>query len=79
MHVIPAELENCLQPNLQHPSSIHPKRMDFERDYQKRGFLYVMKKYGGMGWRSLFLKNKRIIRNCLGKFKRGVKRIMGKK
>ena len=29
LDTIPAELENCLQPNLQHPSVIHPKRMDF--------------------------------------------------
>ena len=49
MTVIPAKLEDCLQPNLQHPSVIHPKRMEFERDYQRKGFLYVMRKYGDMG------------------------------
>ena len=27
-----------LQPNLQHPSVIHSKRMDFERDYVNHGF-----------------------------------------
>ena len=47
---IPAELENCLQPNLQHPSEIHPQRMDFERDYARKGFVYAMKKYGDLGW-----------------------------
>lgn len=51
LDTIPAELENCLQPNLQHPSVIHPKRMDFERDYVKHGFKYVMNKYGNTGWR----------------------------
>lgn len=49
MTVIPAKLEDCLQPNLQHPSVIHPKRMEFERDYQRKGFTYVMKKYGDVG------------------------------
>lgn len=51
MTVIPAKLEDCLQPNLQHPSVIHPQRMSFECDYERKGFLYVMKKYGDMGWR----------------------------
>lgn len=43
--------QNCLQPNLCHPSAIHPKRMDFEKDYSAHGFEYVMKKYGNIGWR----------------------------
>lgn len=51
MDVVPAEVANCLQPNLQHPSEIHPKRMDFEHDYTRKGFEYVMKKYGDIGWR----------------------------
>lgn len=49
MTVVPARLKDCLQPNLQHPSAIHPKRMEFERDYQRKGFLYVMRMYGDMG------------------------------
>ena len=51
MHIIPARLEDCLQPNLQHPSEPHPKRDKFEQDYAKHGFEYVAKKYGDMGWR----------------------------
>lgn len=51
LNTIPAELENCLQPNLQHPSVIHPKRMDFEKEYIKYGFKHVMYKYGDTGWR----------------------------
>ena len=49
--VIPAGLEDCMQPNLMHPSAIHPKRDEFEVDYARKGFLYVMKRYGDMGWR----------------------------
>lgn len=51
MDVIPAKLEDCIQPNLQHPTRNHKNRNDFERDYSLKGFLYVMKRYGDMGWR----------------------------
>ena len=67
MNVVPANLEDCLQPNLRHPSVIHPKRMAFERDYQRKGFEYVMKKYGNIGWydkiKALKRMMKRIINN----------------
>lgn len=49
MTIIPAKLEDCLQPNLQHPTAIHPKRMQFEHDYQQKGFSYIIRKYGGVG------------------------------
>lgn len=51
MNIIPAKLENCLQPNLQYPTEIHPRRMEFERLYARKGFLSAMKRYGDMGWR----------------------------
>ena len=63
LDTIPAELENCLQPNLQHPSVIHSKRMDFERDYIKHGFKYVMYKYGDAGWRYKYRKFKQRVKN----------------
>lgn len=34
----PAELENVIQPNMQHPSPIHDHRDQFEQDYKKHGF-----------------------------------------
>ena len=46
-----ADTKVCLQPNLLHPSEIHPLRQTFEEDYTKHGFLYVARKYGDMGWR----------------------------
>lgn len=70
--VIPAKLENCLQPNLQHPSDIHPQRMDFERDYARKGFEYAMKRYGDLGWRYKVKVN-------VGRIKRIVKRILGRR
>lgn len=72
MDIIPAKLDNCLQPNLQHPSDIHPQRMDFEQDYSKKGLVYVMKKYGDMGYK---FKTMRL----LEKVKRGVKKVIGRK
>lgn len=39
-------VEQCMQPNLRQPSTIHQKRKLFEQDYSRRGFGYVLKKYG---------------------------------
>ena len=67
MTVIPAKLEDCLQPNLQHPSVIHPKRMNFEEDYERKGFEYVMKKYGKDQW---WNKVKKDLRKIIRKIKK---------
>lgn len=48
---IESNTTDCLQPNLQHPTAIHPKRDNFERDYITHGFVYVAKKYGNLGYR----------------------------
>lgn len=62
LDVIAAKLEDCLQPNLQHPSAIHPKRMEFEEDYLKHGFKYVMCKYSDMNWKMQLRYKLRIIK-----------------
>ena len=73
LNIKPAELDNCLQPNLRHPSSIHPKRMQFEHDYAKRGFIYAMNKYGYAGWRY----RERLIKQRVKRFiKRMIKNIV---
>lgn len=51
LDAIEVPVEKCLQPNLQHPSAIHLKRLEFENAYSKRGFDYIMKQYGDIGWR----------------------------
>ena len=60
MNIIPANLENCMQPNMLNPSMKHPKREKFEEEYEKKGFNYVYFKYGEEGWRykARLLKNK---------------------
>lgn len=62
MTVIPTKLEDCLQPNLQHPTKIHSKRIVFERDYQRKGFEYVMEKYCKVKWFDKVIKRLRKIK-----------------
>ena len=52
-----------MQPNLQHPSVIHPKRDEFEKDYIKYGFVYVAKKYGNLGWKYRVLDSLKKVKN----------------
>ena len=40
-----AKLENCMQPNLKHPTKISKDRAQFERDYMQFGFDYTYNKY----------------------------------
>lgn len=51
LEIIKVEMKDTLQPNLLHPTPANPKRKAFEIDYLKKGFLYVAKKYGNIGWR----------------------------
>lgn len=44
-YVISTEINNCLQPQLLHPTEISPDRKGFETDYLKYGFTYVYEKY----------------------------------
>ena len=70
MTVIPARIEDCMQPNLRQPSMISPLATAFERDYERRGFEYALKKYGHDG-----LKKK--VNKFKGKIKRKIKKIIG--
>lgn len=65
MVVVPAHLEDCLQPNLQQPSAQHPKREAFERDYMKKGFEYVYKKYGEDSFINKYRKVKKKIKGFI--------------
>lgn len=50
VNTIKTELQYALQPNLQSPSIPNPRRMEFEIDYTRKGFIYVAKKYGNIGF-----------------------------
>lgn len=48
-------IKDCLQYNLQFPTAQHNLHYNFQRDYEQKGFLYVMKKYCGWGFKNLIL------------------------
>lgn len=63
LDIIPCKLEDCIQPNLQHPSKIHPLREQFEKDYKQKGFKFILKKYCTPSWQEKLKSLKsRIIR-----------------
>ena len=72
MQVIPAVIDQCMQPSLRQPSKIHPQRMRFERDYVRKGFKYILHRYGDQGWRYQ-------IEKYTGKIKRAIKRKLDRK
>lgn len=63
-------IKDCLQPQLRLPSKLHPDHQRFVYDYETRGFLYVAKKYGDLGWR--YKKNCLI--KCIKDFVRLIKK-----
>lgn len=72
MTIVPADLEDCIQPNLKRPTKLHPQSDIFEREYQERGFDYVMRKYGKEPLKLKILKK-------YWKFKDFLKTILGRK
>lgn len=44
--------DDAWQHNLEHPTTPHLQSAQFENDYLSKGFIYVMKKYGDMGWKA---------------------------
>ena len=72
MNTIPAELDKCLQPNMQHPSEMHPLSDNFFSDYSQKGFKYVMWKYGE-NYPPTFLRNNS--KRLLDKIKRFIKKM----
>lgn len=63
--ISPVNVENCLQPNLQHPSVVSPQRIQFEEDYMRNGFDCVIKRYGDVGWRNTLRAYKKKIKSLL--------------
>lgn len=68
MTTISANLEDCLQPNLQYPTTIHPKQIDFEKDYKCYGFDYVLKKYSNKGFKYNLKRIKFVIIRIIKRF-----------
>lgn len=64
---ISPRLEDCMQPNLKHPTALNPLSGRFRKDYEAHGFRYVLRKYGDIGWRHK-------IRTLTDRFIRKIKR-----
>lgn len=60
--------EDCLQPNLQAPTSYNPARKNFEEDYKTKGFIYVAKIYSDLGFKTQLKYKVRPILSMLRKF-----------
>lgn len=71
LNYLPTEESLCLQPNLLHPTVFNAHWMDFEKLYEKKGFMAVAKRFGDLGWRyevQQFMPNiKSFIKNLIGK------------
>ena len=61
MNVIPAQLENVMQPNLEHPSVFHKDRIKFEEHYATYGFAKTFRKYVIMPW---YIKGYKFVWKC---------------
>lgn len=49
LNIIPIEhLQDCIQPNMLHPTPVNEKQEQYLLDYKNYGFEYVMNKYGRM-------------------------------
>lgn len=70
LNTMPAKLEDCLQPNMLHPTYIDKRRNQFEEEYKKKGFEYVYFKYGEDGWRYKIASVRRFYMRVLRKIKR---------
>ena len=68
--IVSAQLEKCMQPNLKHPSAIHPLRNEFERDYIEKGMGYVMSHNYDKGMRYNLVEIFRKIAKVKEKYKR---------
>ncbi len=67
MNTLPANLEDCMQPNLMHPSAIHPERDQFEKEYAAKGFEYVFHKYCKEKWISKVKSKLRRLKSIIEK------------
>ena len=67
---ISVKKENCIQPNLEHPSIINVKRLEFEHDYNCKDIQYVIKKYGRIELKDMLKKDIARIKNNIIKILR---------
>ena len=69
LFLIKSDKEKSIQPNLEKPTVFDKKNAGFIIDFQQKGFKYVAKKYGNIGWKYLIKTN-------INKAKRKIKQII---
>ncbi|MDN0051661.1 Coenzyme F420 hydrogenase/dehydrogenase, beta subunit C-terminal domain [Bacteroides caecigallinarum] len=69
LYTFQAKLEDCLQPNLRQPTTLHPLSDKFTKDYAKYGFKYIILKYTNLSTskqiRIFITKVKNKLRSCI--------------
>lgn len=65
---IPVKRENCLQPNLQQPTTFHPQYIKFASDYKLKNFQSIIKKYENESWQDKLRKKINQIKKKLKEF-----------
>lgn len=62
---IQISIEDCLQPQLQHPLTYTQNNIQFAIDYSKKGYKYIAKKYSDQGIKYKILKFKQFIHKLI--------------
>lgn len=65
LNIIASNKSICCQHNLKQPSIFCNKSQDFYKDYQYKGFNYILKRYGNVGFRFFLRKLKNRIYKIL--------------
>lgn len=68
LYLFPVKIEDCLQPNMKGPSRINRHRKNFERDYQNKGFNYILYRYGNIGPIYIARKICSFVKRTIGRF-----------
>lgn len=74
INFLPVKKENCIQPPLVAPFPAHKDRAQFEQDYVKHGFKFILYRYGNIG---PYYKFNNFIERVRGKLGRIKNKIMG--
>lgn len=64
-NMITPNLEDCMQGHLKSPTSPNPHDKDFKHDYETKGFEFILRKYGNIGYK---FKIKKLVKSILQKF-----------
>ena len=61
------DIQQCMQPNLLHPSAPNPERMRFEKLYEMKGFKGIGSRYGNWGWKYKMKQHYKTVKQAIKK------------